>query len=161
MTGEKGKIVQHGLGGFLCPPGHPMYTQSVETDLRRKPENRTTMSLEYAAESPMLDDVTKAVVRTILNTWERNKPALDSPEIQEWILQVLGYFRGCFNFTPDVEAGWNADQLTIDSGYDPLKHADCHAGVHCIRRYYPNFQPNANHFLRAYWGTKPGKKEKK
>ena len=117
MTGEKGKIVQHGLGGFLCPPGHPMYTQSVETDLRRKPENRTTMSLEYAAESPMLDDVTKAVVRTILNTWERNKPALDSPEIQEWILQVLGYFRGCFNFTPD--AGSRLERRSTDHRQRP------------------------------------------
>jgi hypothetical protein len=157
MTTEKGKVVQHGMGGFLCPPGHPMHHQSVETDLRRKAENRGCMSLDSALECEYLDDVTKAVVRTVLNTWEHNKPALDSPEIQEWILQVLGYFKGCYNLTPENDLGWYAVHLTIDGRLDPLAHARFHAGVHCIRKYYPDFQPTAEHFARAYWGTKPEK----
>ena len=54
-THEKGKIVHRGMGGFLCPPGHPMLTMSVETDLRRKPENRGSMALDYAAKCEYLD----------------------------------------------------------------------------------------------------------
>jgi hypothetical protein len=152
---QKGRIVMEGMGGFLCPPTHPMLTKSVQTDLRRKPENRTCMSLEYAVDSPMLDPATRAAVRTVLKTWKRQKPALDSPTVQEWILQVLGYFRGCFNFHPENETGWQAGNLTIDSGVDPLENADFHAGVHLIRRYYPEYQPTRDHFLQGYWGSKP------
>jgi hypothetical protein len=152
---DKGRIVHEGMGGFLCPPTHPMHTASVETDLRRKPANRGRMSLEAAVESTSLDAATRAVARTILNTWERQKPPLDSAEVREWILQVLGYFRGCFNWTPDVEGGWHAANLTIDREHDPLKHADCHAGVHLIRKYYPAYQPTAADFAGAYWGQKP------
>ena len=54
---------------------------------------------------------------------------------------MLGYFRGCFNFHPENESGWHAGNLTIDSDVDPLEHADFHAGVHLIRRYYPEYQP--------------------
>jgi hypothetical protein len=140
------------MGGFLCPPGHPMHTASVETDLRRKPENRGCMSLEYAVDSPMLDDATRAAARTVLAAWQ--KPALDSPEVREWILQVLGYFRGCFNFTSRAD-GWHADQLTIDSKKSPLKNADFHAGVHLIREYYPEYKPTRADFAGAYWGKKP------
>jgi hypothetical protein len=154
VTGQKAKIVHEGMGGFLCPPGHPMHTACVETDLRRKPENRTRMSLEYGVDSPLIDAAARAVVRTILNTWERQKPALDSRKVQDWILQVLGYFRGCFNFAGS-EAGWEAGNLTIDAKIDPLTRADCHAGVHCIRKYYPEYQPTAEQFRRAYWGKKP------
>ena len=68
---------------------------------------------------------------------------------------MLGYFRGCFNFHPENETGWHAGNLTIDSGVDPLENADFHAGVHLIRRYYPEFQPTREHFLQAYWGSKP------
>jgi hypothetical protein len=157
---EKGKIVKEGMGGFLCPPGHPMHEYSVQTDLRRRPENRTSMSLDYATESPMLDADTRAAARTLLATWEVNKPPLKSAAVKNWIRQVLGYFKGCFNFQPENESGWHAGNLTIDSDVDPLEHADCHAGVHLIRKYYPDYQPARLDFLRAYWGTKPGKKEK-
>jgi len=150
---EKGRIILEGMGGFLCPPTHPMLTKSVQTDLHRKPENRTCMSLEYAVDSPMLDPATRAAARTVLAAWQ--KPALDSPAVQEWILQALGYFRGCFNFNPEKETGWHAGNLTIDSALDPLEHADFHAGVHLIRRYYPEYQPTAEQFQQAYWGKKP------
>jgi hypothetical protein len=152
---EKGKIVQEGMGGLLCPPGHPAHTQSVETDLRRKPENRSRMSLEHAVDSTELDSVTLAVVRTVLAAWAQHKPPLDSPQVREWILQVLGYFRGCFNFHPESEEGWHAVNLTIDAAKDPLTNADFHAGVHLIRQYYPDYQPTAADFTAAYWGKKP------
>ncbi len=153
---EKGRIAGNGMGGFLCPPGHPTHKSCVETDLRRRPENRGSMSLEAAVECEYLDDATKAAARTLLRTWEHNKPALESPEVQEWILQVLGYFKHCFNLTPEKETRWHANNLTIDNALDPMERAECHAGVHLIRKYYPDFQPTAEHFAQAYWGQKPG-----
>ena len=154
MSKEKGQIVMEGMGGFLCPPGHPMHKQSVQIDLRRRPENRGSMALDYAVESPTLDDATRAVARTILATWERNKLALASSEVQDWILQVLGYFAGCYNLSGE-ESGWDAGKLTINKDANPVLNADKHAGVHLIRKYYPDFQPTPEHFFQAYWGTKP------
>jgi hypothetical protein len=156
MTKEKGRVVCNGMGGFLCPPTHPMHTKSVETDLRRRKENRGCMSLEAAVGCDWLDDATRAAVRTVLNSWQ--KPALDSPEVQEWILQVLGYFKGCYNFgNPDVPENWYAAKLSIRQAEDcnPMDHADQHAGVHLIRKYYPEFTPTPEHFALAYWGQKP------
>ena len=149
----KGRIVQEGMGGFLCPPGHPAHSRHVETDLRRKPENRGSMSLEYAVADEFLDDTTRAEARSILEYWEANKLPLST--VQEWIFQVLGYFRGCYNLTPDVETGWHAGNVTITGKIDPMEHADYHAGVHCIRRYYPQYKPTAADFAGAYWGKKP------
>ena len=90
-----------------------------------------------------------------MKTWECNKLALDSPEIQDWILQVLGYFRGCYNLLPWEEAGWNVSALTISQLLDPMEYIGQHAGVHLIRRYYPEFAPTPEQFTSAYWGTKP------
>ncbi len=156
----KSRVTNNGMGGFLCPPGHPMLTHSVETDLHRRPENRGGCSLEYAVTAPEIEESTKAVCRTLLNTWAANKPALNSPAVKDWIRQCLGYFKGCYNFQPENETGWHAGHLTIDSDLDPMEHADHHAGVHLIRRYYPEYQPCRLDFLRAYWGQKPGKTRK-
>jgi hypothetical protein len=153
----KGRIVNSGVGGFLNPPGHPEHTHSVETDLRRKPENRGSMSLSYAVKSQWLDSGTFAEAMTLLLAWAVNKLPLTAPAVKDWILQCLGYFRGCYNFrfggTPaDNEAGWEAGNLTIDQGLDPMKNADFHAGVHHIREFYPDYTPRAVDFQRAYWG---------
>jgi hypothetical protein len=154
MKKETGRIVNQGVGGFLCPPGHPMHKLSVETDLRRKPENRGWMSLEAAIDSEGLDDATRAAARTVLASWE--KPALDTPEVQDWILQVLGYFRNCYNFgNPNIAENWWAANLSINAEVDPMLCANSHAGVHLIRKYYPEFAPTAEHFAGAYWGAKP------
>ena len=63
MKKDKGKIVMRGMGGFLCPPDHPMHKQSVETDLRRRPENRGWMSLEAAVDCEYLDNATRLAAR--------------------------------------------------------------------------------------------------
>jgi len=152
---EKGKIIPNGMGGFLCPPGHPTHTQSVQTDLCRRVENRSAMCLESAVNCEWLEPGTRAAADRILRTWEGQKPTLESPGVQDWIRQVLGYFQGCYNFTPDVEMDWNASHLTITDKVDPLTHADYHAGVHLIRRYYPDYQPTPEQFAQAYWGQKP------
>jgi len=149
--------VQEGMGGFLCPPGHPMHTCHIQTDLRRRVENRGCMSLD-AIDCDYLDDATRAQARQLLDKWRvLDRLALDAPEVQEWILQVLGYFQGCYNLgDPNEPEEWHVTNLAIrQESFDPLEHADHHAGVHLIRKYYPEFQPTADHFARAYWGQKP------
>ncbi len=161
---EKCKIINQGMGGFLNPPGHPEHNYSVQMDLRRKPENRGSMTLSYALKSPTVDSMTLARVMTLLSAWKATKPPLTAPAVKDWIRQCLGYYAGCFNFQGN-EAGWHCQNLTIDSDVDPLENAEFHAGVHRIREFYPDYTPCRLDFLRAYWGTKPeskpGRRKKK
>lgn len=150
---DKARITQGGIGGFLNPPGHPEHTMSVETDLQRKPENRGSMSLSYAADCEYIDDATKRAATAILHKWSLHRARLTSEEVQDWIKQVLGYFRGCYK--GDGPKPWNADQLRITKDADPLLNADIHAGVHLIRKFYPEYVPTQAHLDGAYWGTKP------
>jgi hypothetical protein len=154
---EKGKIVNKGMGGFLCPPGHPEHSYSVETDLRRRPENRGSMSLSAAVNYEWLDNITRHQAGQIIDKWNQNRPAIDSAEVKDWIQQVLGYFRGCYK-NPKLQEPdcWAASVLSIDQDNkaDPMTLIDYHAGVHLIRRYYPEYVPTADDFASAYWGTK-------
>jgi hypothetical protein len=150
MATEKGRIVSGGCGGFLNPPTHPEHTMHVETDLRRKPENRGMMSLSYAAGCEWLDSETRQAARRVLNNWQRL--ALDDPSIQDWICHVLGYFRGCY---VRPFASRNVDQFLISKTLNPLANAHMHAGIQLIRDYYPEFHPSQEHFTGAYWGSKP------
>ena len=154
---QKGRIIRgEGMGGFLCPPDHPMHDYRVETDLRRKPENRGSISLEAAVDCEWLDDATRATARTILATWEANKRPLDSPVVQDWILQVLGYFRNCYCRGDGMrEDDWHASNLVIFRQNKKPPSVDRHAGVHLIQWYYPEYKPTAAHFAGAYWGKKP------
>ena len=153
---EKGKIVNKGMGGFLCPPGHPDHSYSMQTDLRRREWNRGSMSLSFAATCEWLDDATRQAAGVALVGWER--PAIGSGRVQEWIGQVLGYFRGCYKGNPDLgEKAWEAGNLRMDQKVDPTLNVELHAGVHLIRRYYPEYVPTAEDFAGAYWGTKPEK----
>jgi hypothetical protein len=113
------------------------------------------MCLESAVDCEWLDDNTRAAAKAMLDEWAANKPALSDPAVQEWVLQVLGYFRGCYR-NPDMSGveQWNVSNLKIDSR-DPMANVDDHAGVRTIRHYYPEFTPTAEHFAGAYWGTKP------
>lgn len=157
-TKERGAIRQTGMGGFLNPPGHPEHTHHIETDLRRRPWNRGGMSLSTAVKCEYLDDATRAAARKLLDTWLANKQPLDSPEVQGWVRQVLGSFKGCFKgqeTAPGAGDEWDVGKLRINSEVDPLLNADLHAGVHLIRKYYPEFIPTAEHFGGAYWGEKP------
>ena len=151
---NKGQIVMQGMGGFLNPPTHPEHTQSVQFDLRRKPENRGSASLSAAVDCEWLDNATRAAARTVLNSWKR--PAIESAEIQNWIRQVLGYFKGCYRKPGNTaDNAWNVDQLDTQGVYRAMDRIDDHAGVHLIRKYYPEFVPTPEHFSEAYWGTKP------
>lgn len=156
---EPGKIIggtpKHGMGGFLNPPGHPEHTHHVETDLRRKPENRGSMSLSSAVECAWLDPFTRAEAKRLLAQWQENRPALKSPEVQDWIRQVLGYFRNSYRGEGPEPECWYAEKLRILKPGDEARPNEEHAGVHLIGKYYPEYVPTAEHFAEAYWGTKP------
>jgi hypothetical protein len=151
-----GYIVREGMGGFLCPPGHPAHTFSVFEGPRNNPRSMT--SLEGTIGAEWFSEKVRAEAKALLDGWAAEKPAIDSPEVQEWILQVLGYFRGCYR-NPGIDGlrQWAASDLIINSDRNPLEYLDDHAGVRLIRQYYPGFAPTAAHFGGAYWGTKPAK----
>jgi hypothetical protein len=149
-TKEKGKLVREGMGGFLNPPTHPEHEWSVQTDLRRRPDNRGSMCLSTAATSEYLDDATRNAAKRALSAW--TAPAIDSPEVQAWILQVLGYFQNCYYNSNAGDKGWDAGNLDIDSKVDPLLNADIHAGVRLIRKFYPSYEPTEEEFAAARWG---------
>jgi len=149
---EKGQIVHEGVGGFLNPPGHPTHTLSVETELNHRAENRSRMSLEAALECSWLDDAIKAQARMALDKWRlQDQLPLHAPKVRNWIWQVLGYFRHCYNDTPTDPKGWEAGRLTIDANRSPMEHPERHAGVNLIRRFYPEYTPTADDFASAYW----------
>lgn len=152
---DPARIIQSGMGGFLNPPTHPAHHYSVEqgeAGKRWKPTG--CMSLEAATNDTWIDPEVRRKAQELLETWQA--PPIESPEIREWISQVLGYFRGCYQGLEKLgEASWHASNLLIDGDLDPMDHVDQHAGVHLIRQYYPSFTPTAGDFEQAYWGTKP------
>jgi len=147
---EKGRLVNRGMGGFLNPPGHPEHNWSVEFDLRRRPENRGSMSLSAAVECEWLDPVARGEARRMLLEWE----FVPGPKATAWIRQVLGYFKGCYknDKLPEPEC-WNASHLFISQDLDPMIQGNDHAGVHLIRRYYPEYVPTKEDFDNAKWGS--------
>lgn len=147
---EKGRIVAQGMGGFICPPGHPAHTHSVETDLRKKQENRGGMSLEAAVKCEYLDKETRKAAKDLLrNYYEVSKPPLESEEIQKWVHQVLGYFQHCYI---PASGSKNVSDLIIDKERQALDNIDTHRGVDYIREHYPEFKPTLSHFVNAKWG---------
>lgn len=146
---EAGIISNSGMGGFLNPPTHPEHTKSVMFDLERKRENRGSCSLSSAIESEWLSPEIRQRAKDVLDSWQ--KPPIESAEIREWIHEVLGYFKACYQ---DSNGSWNAGELTIDANRNPLTYQDTHAGVHLIRKYYPEYIATADDFASAYWGKK-------
>lgn len=148
------RVTYRGMGGFLNPPTHPEHHLHVETDLRRRKDNRGGMSLSAAAECDYIDPRVRAEAKRRLAKWEA--PPSDDPAIVDWRHQVLGYFRGMYRkpATPHPYE-WHVANLASDPERDPIEHADAHAGVHHIRRFYPDYVPTEDDFAGAYWGTKP------
>lgn len=139
-----------GCGGFLNPPSHPEHTASVET-LRHGVTPDGCMSLLSAVSADYLDEITRREARALLESWVR--PALESPDVQAWIGQVLGYFRGCYrNPAKSGAEQWHASHVLIDNR-EPLANALDHCGVRCIRSFYPEYMPTADDFARAQWGS--------
>lgn len=155
-----GRIVKTGMGGFLNPPYHPEHNYSVETDLRRHRDNRGGMSLSAALGDISLPLPVRQAAARLLSNWACNRPHIDSEAVRDWIAQVLGYFRGCYK--GQGETPWSAGDLRIAPEADPMLNSELHAGVHCIRGYYPEYRPTQADFDGAYWGQKPepGKAER-
>lgn len=153
MKAKKARIMNDGMGGFLCPPGHPMHSQSIDYG------EGGCMCLETAEHAEWLDKSVRDEAARILSAW---KPMpLESAEVQTWISSVLRYFKGCYR-NPDVEgeAQWHAANLltrnssisargTYIRDRNPLEWIEDHAGVRLIRKYYPNFYPTREHFDNA------------
>lgn len=148
-----------GSGSFLDPPTYPTHGLGILLDTNRKPENRgwcsLTVVLEHEDEYGWISPETRAEARRILEAWEA--PPIESEPIRDWIHQVLGYFRACYKGPDGPRGPWAAEALEIDHERDPVAHADDHAGVHLIRRFYPDYVPTTADFERAYWGSKPEK----
>jgi hypothetical protein len=149
------KIVRNGVGDFLDPPEYPTHEYHVQTDLRRRPENRGGMALTYAVEeAPWLDPETKREAKALIDKWKTSRPALNSQKVQDWIYQVLGYFKNSYRNPSAGAQQWHASKLVFDDTRDPVQNADDHAGVHLIRKCYPDFSPDQQDFALAYWGKR-------
>ncbi len=135
-----------GCGGFLNPPTHPEHTMSV----RSKFGDEFVMSLSSAVAEGWLDGATRRAAREILAGWER--PPIDRADVVEWVAQVLGYFRNCYRRGGSGETAWYVSNLSVEPEADPMENIEDHAGVHCIRKYYPEFTPTREDFDRAHWG---------
>lgn len=153
MDKDQGRIVSGGMGGLLNPPTHPEHTVNVAYRRKHERKDSGSMSLSYAVECDYLDDATRAAAKRRLDSWV--PPPLESAAIQEWIHQVLGYFRGSYKGVGPDETCWNAGNLHFYKDGEELPAVDDHAGVHLIRKYYPDFTPTSADFELAYWGTKP------
>lgn len=135
-----GKLVNRGMGGFLNPPGHPEHDWSIQSTYG----DTFSMSLSSA----------KGAAQGKLNSW--CPLPLDSEPVQDWIAQVLGYFKGCYcGQDKQGQTSWNVSDIRITNEIDPVLNQDLHAGVHLIRKYYPEFVAEGKHFETAYWGKKP------
>ena len=152
---ERGRLIPGSAGSFLTPPGHPEQRFVIETDLRRKPENRTHLNLSSAVDDEWLEPGARAAARKALADWEKNKPSLDHPAVEEWVRYVLSYYRGSYA-TRGTEGAerWNVSNLEFDQELDPVENADRHAGVRMIRRYYPEYNPRVEDFAPGGYGQK-------
>jgi len=154
---EPGVVAGSGMGGFLNPPGHPEHTHHVATDLQKRPENRSGMSLSVAVECDWLSPTARADAKRMLDEWQANRPALDSPEVKDWVHKVLGYFRVSYRGEGPEPECWHVANLIFLKAGDAARPNEEHAGVHLIRKYYPEYSPTAEDFAGAYWGKKPVK----
>jgi hypothetical protein len=151
---ERGILSPRGMGGFLNPPGHPEHTHHITIGLRNMPCNRGELSLSAAIDCDWLDDGARRMAKAELDKWEANKLPLADAKIQDWIKQVLGYFKGCYKGEGAEPICWHCDKLHILKDGDNARPIEDHAGVHMIRKYYPEYVPSGNDFAGAYRGTK-------
>lgn len=147
---SKGRIVKSGMGGFLNPPTHPEHDYSVDCG------HDGCMSLSAAIDAEWLDANVRLEASRKLEDWKAHALPLDTPSVREWVLQVLGYMKNCYrNPAEEGAAQWYGSNVVIDRLRNALDYIADHAGVHFIRQYYPHYQPTAEDFKNAYWGTKP------
>ena len=149
---EGAKIVHSGCGGFLNPPTHPEHNKSVESTRR----DQFIICLTTASTCDWIKDNVRIAAKELLDSWIA--PDIDSEEIQDWIHQVLGYFRNCYS--PDG-VDRNVSNCKITNG-NPFEIGIMrHLGVLHILKYYPEYEPKGTDFLMSYWGSKEKKESYK
>ena len=142
---DRAKIVNSGMGGFLNPPTHPEHNFSVSSTKR----DDFHLSLSGAAKCDYIIDNVREAAQKLLDDWVA--PDIDSDEIQDWIHQVLGYFRNCYS--PDgIDRKVSDCKITAGNPFEIgiMRHL----GVLHILNYYPEYQPRGIDFMNAYWGQK-------
>lgn len=137
-------LASTGMGGSLNPPTHPEHTRSVVEKYLNGHECGS-MSLSFAARMNF------APAQHLLEEWKA--PPIESEVVQQWVRQILGYFKDCYRNPIAPEARqWDADKMVISPELDPMKEVNEHAGVHHIRKFYPDFAPTPEQFAEARWG---------
>jgi hypothetical protein len=87
----------------------------------------------------------------LLDQWEKSKPPLSDPKIQDWIHQVMGYYKGMYNLGGEWKT---SNDLSSKPDADAVLNQDKHAGVITIKKFYPDFKLTQDHVANAYWGSK-------
>lgn len=142
-----------GAGSFLEPPFSKTHQFGIVAGYDHGNGYQEYASIEYYLNNENVPNSAKRQIKSIIGKEE--KPPIDDPAIQEWILHVLGYFKSCYvGQDKQGNFSWNASDLVIEKNSDPVLNANNHAGVHFIRKYYPDFMPTQEHFDKAYWGQK-------
>ena len=148
MTKDKAVIKSGGQGGFLNPPTHPEHNWHVSSVKR----DDFSIALSSAVKAEYIVDNVRQRAKEMLDEWEQNKPALDSDIVQDWIHQVLGYFRNCYS-KDGIDRKVN--ECLINKGNPFNIGIMRHLGVLYILQYYPEYEPKGIDFMNAYWGKKP------
>lgn len=162
-------FVNESMGSFLTPPNHPSRKQSIKFYDGGHGYIALNKDIYLSDGYSYVPQKIKDEVREIFEEYEKNKPPINNPLVKDWIYQVLGYFKNCFR---GKCGSWEAGKLKIKS---PLfQRADGknltqkeildflvsnfsqknHAGIHCIKEYYPDYIAKKNHFKKAYWGKR-------
>lgn len=123
-----------GMGGFLCPPGHPNlhYTVKEYYGGRMKKEPDGLRSVESVADDDSVPGPIRVHARRIL------KDAV-LVESENWMREVYGYFRHMYS--PDG-VDRNVSNLTNDPT-DELPPGR-HAGYLTVREYFPDHEPRVD-----------------
>jgi hypothetical protein len=155
----------HGMGNFLCPPGHPNHTYIVRSGCGT---NASCYAVDYAITAPGIPDGIREQARQLI----ADAP-ITTPE--EWVHEVYAYFR--YNYSPDgtdrnishavstskryclcgaefwTSASLDAhlpkpfpakpDHYEIVKPLPPVKH---HLGYLTVRDYIPDHQPRTDLF---------------
>lgn len=138
---ESARIISGSTGSFMDPPTYPTHYYAVETELERRPENRGTMSLDYAAECDYIDPAIRERAAEMLQAWHDAPPLIDQRNIQLWIRRTFAYFGNCWRNPEAADREWHAGKVIISK--DLTGPADDYAPIHWVRKYFPDFAKGA------------------
>src|SRR5687768_7164894 len=120
-----------GMGGFLCPPGHPNHVYVVwEGYFRSMARARTLMALDSCVKEEWVSASIRQRAQNLIN-----QAQLTSSEL--WLRHTYGYMGGMY-WPQGVEPRSAMDMVAIPArDGDPERHG---AVVH-IRKYFPDHEP--------------------